>query len=207
MKHSLWPRALLAGVLLTSGAVALNFVALLSPRSTLGWNRFHLLYDRTDDKSGFLDDYRTRIMDHGGGYVPDATAGFLARRLEVSNDPREVSAIVHFDALQAGGREAGALFHLSDRARRRVALTVLSDWKTYPQAHAEHAFVLIEGLRKNTMLGKANVIGPHFDWADSREKVAPVAALFERWNRHYSATPFVERPDPLAGSPYVIEAP
>ena len=207
MKNPLWSRALVAGILVVGGAAALNYVALMAPKTTLGWNRFHLFYNGASDKGAFLDDYRERIWEHGGGYVPDVVAEFLAGRLEKSTDEREVAAIVRFDALSANGRESAALFTLSDHARRRVAQTVLRDWRNYPtRAGMQGGFILLEALRQNTNLGKAYVVGPH-GGADSVEKVAPVAALFERWNRQYAAVPFTKRPNPLTGTPYVIEAP
>ncbi len=207
MKTRFWSRAVVAGVLVIGGATALDFVARMVPSTTLGWNRFHLLYNGASDKSAFLEEYRGQTWEHGGGSVPDAVAVFLAERLERSNDAREVAAIVRFWAQQAGGREHRALFALSDKARRRVAQTVLRDWKVYPPHDGmQHGFVLLECLRQNTYVGKANVIAPH-GRPDSVEKTAPVAALFAKWNRKYAAVPFAKRPNPLAGTPYTIEAP
>ena len=195
------------GIAVCGALVLADRFAFYASKSALGWNRFRLLYDISNEKSAFLDDYRARIWEHGGGYVPDPVAHFLVNRLESSDDAREISAIVRFESLQAGGREAPALFTLSDRARRRVAQTVLSDWKSYPDTSAQGGFILIEGLRQNTYVGKANVILHHSKWANSQEKLAPVAALFDKWNRQNASVPFTQRPNPLAGSEYEIVAP
>ncbi len=199
--------ALLISTLFAGALVLADRFAFYSPQSTLAWNRFHLLYGLSNDKSAFLDDFRARIWEHGGGYVPDHVAHFLVNRLESSNDAHEISAIVRFDSLQAGGREAPALFTLSDGARRRVTETVLRDWKSYPDTSAQGGFILIEGLRQNTYIGKANVILHNSKWAGWRQKLTPVAALFEQWNRRYASVPFTKRPNPLAGTPYKIVTP
>lgn len=198
-------RVWVAGALVLAALVLADRFAYYSPKSTLGWNRFRLLYDASSDKSAYLDDFRAHIWEHGGGYIPDRIAGFLNERLESSRDPREVSAIVRFYSNEAGGREGGVTTSLSDQARRRVAENVMRDWKTYPQWGKEHGFVLLEGLRQNTYLGKANVIGPRLSWPASTGELAPVAELLSKWNRRYAAVPFTKRPNPLAGTPYRIE--
>ena len=152
-----------------------------------------------------LDDFLANIWEHGGGYIPDYAVGFLNGRLETSDDEREVAAITRFYSCEAGGREGDVVQALSDRARRRVAQTVLRDWKTYPSWGMEHGFVLIEGLRQNTFLGKADVHGAPLSWPYSIEKLAPVAVLFSKWNHRYASVPFTQRPNPPAATPYRIE--
>lgn len=99
------------------------------------------------------------------------------------------------------------LLDLSDRARQRVAQAILRDWKSYPEQEAQQAFVLLEVLRQNTYLYKANVILPKNDWVNSYEKLEPVANVFERWNKKYRGVPLKKRPDPLKGTPYSIIGP
>ena len=207
MVKRVWTYLMVGAALLVLSVALMNTFALYVPKSALGWARFRWEYNHTNDESGYLDSYRDRIWEHGGGYIPPDVARFLSSRLESSSDEGEVSAIARFYSRQAGGREPVTLFDLSDKARRRIARAVLHDWKSYPDKDAQHGFVLLEELRLNTDAStfKANVIMPHGGRADSPEKLAPVARLFERWNLEYDLIPFTKRPNPLAGTVYTIE--
>ena len=191
-------------VAITTCVLALRFVAVNAPKSVLGENLFRWEYARATDKSAVFDDYRARIWEHGGGYVSDNTASFLAQRSN-DGDDREVAAIARFYSRQSGMREGNFGQLLSERARQRVVDSVLRDWRTYPEKNAWRAFVLIETLRQNQYLGKASISG--LVWPYSYDKTAPIAAKFEAWNRRYRATPIPQRLDPLAGTSYQIQAP
>ena len=90
---------------IVGGAALLGQFAVYAPSSAPGWTRFHWEYERAADKSAYLDEYRARIWEHGGGTIPPSAARFLARRLDESTQSAEISAIARFYAMQAGGRE------------------------------------------------------------------------------------------------------
>lgn len=193
-------------VAITTCALALYFFAVNAPRSVLGENLLRWQWNRATDKSAVLQEYRARIWAHGGGYIPDNAARFFASRLN-DGDDQEVAAIARFYASQGGMREGNFGQLLSERARQRVVDAILHDWRTYPEKNAWRAFVFIETLRQNKFLGKAQI---QRSWGGnymrSSAQVRPIASLFDAWNRHYGATPIIQRPDPLAGTDYFIAA-
>ena len=184
--------------------LALYFFAVNAPGSVPGENLLRWEFAHSTDKSAVLSRYRVHIWAHGGGYVPDNNAQFFAARAN-DGDDQEVAAIARFYASQGGMREGNFGQLLTEKARQRLVDAILRDWRTYPEANAWRGFVFIESLRQNTYIGKASIIGSV--WPDSYDKLAPIAAKFEAWNRRYRATPIKARPFPLAGTGYVIEAP
>jgi len=202
------PRALVLSLALVGGAALLNTFALYVPKSALGWTRFHFVYERVSNRSAFLDDFHARIWEHGGGYTPPDINNFLLDRLENSADKSEQAAIVRFYCLQAGGREGDTWRRFSDSTRRRIVAIVLANWRSYPPQEGGSAFVWLEELRLNTYLGKATLLVPSgkpYRFPDTLEKVAPVAAFLEKWNRKYATVPIIRRPNPLAGTRYEVQ--
>ena len=195
----------LSFVAITTCALALHFVAVMDPESALGENLFQWEYAHADDKSAYLQTYRARMWEHGGGYVPDNAARFFAARLDDSRShgDEEVAAIARFYASQGGMREGNFGQLLSERARQQLVDAILRDWRTYPEKNAWRGFVFIEGLRQNAYIGKSYISGGEFP--DSYQKLSPIAAKFEGWNRRFQNTPVVKRPNPLLGTPYTIE--
>ncbi len=187
----------LALVALTACALALHFVAVDAPSSDLGANLLRWEYQRATDKNAALSEYRARIWEHGGGYVPDNAAHFFAERLN-DDDASEVAAIARFYASQGGMREGNFGQLLTEKARQRVVDAILRDWRTYPEKEAWRAFVFIETLRQDKYLGKSFIIGSQFP--DSHAKLSPIAAKFAAWNRRYRAMPVTTRPFPLVGT-------
>ncbi len=196
-------RIFIAAVLVVGGAALLNFYAFHTPKSALGQARFHLQY-RAADKTDFADSYHAQLQQHGG-YTPAGIDEFLIGRLEYTEDEHERGAITRFYCLQAGGREGDRWQSLSDAARKKVAFAVLRDWKSYSKQGARGAWLWLEELRQNRVLFKGNLIVPTGvpnGFADSVEKIAPVAELFQRWNKRYAGVPFRKRPSPLKGTPF-----
>lgn len=189
-------------VALTACALALRFVAVTLPSSVPGENLLRWEYARADDKSSYLQEYRARIWEHGGGNVPDGVAQFFAARLDSSHADADVAAIARFYASQGGMREGNFGQLLSEKARQRLVDAILRDWRTYPEKNAWRGFVFIETLRQNKYLGKTFIIGAEFP--GSYAKLAPIAAKFDAWNRRYRALPITARPFPLAGTGYII---
>ena len=183
-------------------ALALYFFAVNAPRSVPGENLLRWEYNRATDKSAVLREYRARIWAHGGGYVPDNAARFFAAHANDGAD-KEIAAIARFYASQGGMREGNFGQLLTEKARQRLVDAITRDWRTYPEKSAWRGFVFIETLRQNKYLGKARIIG--LEWPDSYDKLAPIAAKFEAWNRRYRATPVTARPFPLAATNYKIE--
>lgn len=201
-------RAIVLSLALLGGAALMNAFALYVPKSALGWTRFYFVYEHTGNRSAFLDDFQGWIWEHGGGYTPPDINIFLLDRLENSADKSEQAAIVRFYCLQAGGREGDTWRRFSDATRRRVVAIVLANWRWYPPEEVQYAFVWLEELRLGKYLGKATLLissGKPYRFLDTTEKVAPVAVLFERWNRKYAAVPITRRPNPLAGTRYLIQ--
>lgn len=201
-------RALVLFLALLGGAALMNTFALYVPKSAPGWTRFHFVYEHASNRSAFLDDFQGRIREHGGGYTLPDINNFLLDRLEKSADQSEQAAFVRFYCLQAGGREGDTWRRFPDATRRRVVAIVLANWRSYPPQKAQKAFVWLEELRLNEQLDKANLLVPTGvpnGFANTLEKVAPVANLFERWNRKYAAVPVMYRPNPLAGTRYEIQ--
>lgn len=128
---------------LTSCALALRFVAVNAPASTLGDNLLRWEYDRSTDKNAVLQEYRARIWEHGGGYVPDNAARFFAARLDSSHADDGVAAIARFYASQGGMREGNFGQLLTEKARQRLVDAILRDWRTYPEKYVWRGFVFI----------------------------------------------------------------
>lgn len=196
-------------VTIVACALAFVFVGVNAPKSVAGVNLFRLEYEIFSDKNEYLNKYRARIWEHGGGYVSDNAAQFFAARLDSSHADdevaanAEVAAIARFYASQGGMREGNFGQLLSERARQRLVDAILRDWRTYPEKNAWRGFVFIETLRQNKYLGKTFIVGGEFP--DSYEKLAPVAAKFGEWNSRYRATPITARPDALDGTNYQID--
>lgn len=191
-------------VALLSCALSLRFVAVTLPKSAPGENLLRWEYARADDESVYLREYRARIWEHGGGYVPAGAAQFFAAQLN-NGDDKEVAAIARFYASQGGMRDGNFAQMLTEKARQRLVDAILRDWRTCPEKEAWRAFAFIETLRQNQYLGKTHIVGPIAPY--SYAKLAPIAAKFDSWNRRYRALPIPTRPFPLAGTGYVIEAP
>ncbi len=145
--------------MLISGAVCLCLtliyaLAVIDSRSLPSIALFRLGYTNSPSKDVYLQNYRTRIWNHGGGYVPEPVQVFLRERLEKSTSREEVDAIAHFYIRQAKGREYGLISPLSEKARIRLLDAIFRRPIESKEGQEMQAMFLAEEVRLNKTLLK-----------------------------------------------------
>ncbi|MBW3637353.1 MAG: hypothetical protein KY445_12970 [Armatimonadetes bacterium] len=141
------------------GAVCLCFaliyaLAVIDSRSLPSIALFRLGYANSPSKDVYLQNYRTKIWNHGGGYVPEPVRTFLRERLEKSASRKEMDAIAHFYIRQTRGREYGLISPLSEKARIRLLDAIFRRPVESEQWKEMQAMFLAEQVRQNKTLLK-----------------------------------------------------
>lgn len=108
-------------------------------------------------RSSFLEFYSPQIRDVAAGYIPQEVDEFLCDRLENTTDEDELTAIINFYALQAGGRQGDRIQKLSETTRERIAGRIIKDLEANEELRGR--LILLHEMRTGKSLEKGG-LGP-----------------------------------------------
>jgi hypothetical protein len=101
------------------------FIDYHAPQNPVSVALFKAVYTLTPFKYSFLEYYSPLRRDvYNGDILPEVDT-FLCERLEVSDDPAEIEAIVHLYGMQTGGREGGLIQERTEKTQEKIAAEIM----------------------------------------------------------------------------------
>jgi hypothetical protein len=190
-------------------ATALGLLSLLKmarefPASRPGLAMFHIGYERTADKSQFLMNYQTRLIQHNGYHIPPPVDQFLIGRLAIAADGSdEAMAIIKFYRRTPVSRWVG-LGKINDSLKKTLISQLLADQDDdMPVAQdLESTLLQVEFLRRDGKLGKASMSG-----LETTEQRRLAVRAFKLWWGNGSTWPENKQVNPLEGTGVAVVEP
>lgn len=180
--------------------------AWMSPQSKAAYFLLRVAYASPIDKKALLQTFRSRLWEHGGGYMPPGADNFFYSRLETNASPQEIDAIAGFYVSQAEGRETERLLALSDDARQKVVASIMRNLDSYDVWQRGRALLLVEELRSGKTIWKGGFAptdeAQALNWTNWWQKrgAAQVQTLYKKWWDSDSSWKTKQAQNPLADS-------
>jgi hypothetical protein len=181
------------------------------PENPVSVVMFKAVYTLTPFKYSFLEYYSPLRRDVYNGDIPPGVDTFLCERLEVSDDPGEIEAIVHLYGMQTGGREGSLIQERTEKTQEKIAAEIMRQLEN-GGTHLAKKIVLLDEIRIRKGPAKGGLGGdgiprsPWFKtpgewvkWSDVNQAPIAVPYLKTWWN---SGLTWEEKKkvDPFAGT-------
>jgi len=177
--------------LLTSGCLLLRYL----PDDEVSITLFKAVYILPFGKKTFLEFY-SPVREDARGYVPIEINQFLIQRIETTNDENEMSAIVHFYAIQASGHRIGYIHHISDEFKPKLVNQLIKELNN--KSNLGGKLMMLQEIRIGKSLGKGSfgiegLNHPNFstleeyrEWFDKQFAPIVKTKYQEWWNSNLS---------------------
>lgn len=170
---------------LTSGCLLLRYL----PDNEISITLFKAVYNLPFGKKTFLEFYSPGREDVRGK-VPVEINQFLIQKIETTNDENEISAIVHFYALQANAHRIGYIYHISEEAKMKVTNQLIKELND--ESNLGGKLMMLEEIRTGKRLGKGSfgieglnhpnfsTLEEHREWFD-KQSARIVKTKYQEW--------------------------
>ncbi|MDQ3131922.1 MAG: hypothetical protein M3Q99_14335 [Acidobacteriota bacterium] len=116
---------------------------------------FKVIYNVIPAKRSFLNFYSPVRRNIRSGYAPVEVNQFLINKITVSKNENEISAIVHFYAIQAEGHRIGYFDNFSEEVKPKIIQQLIKELDD--NTNLSGKLMLLEEIRSNKRLGKGSV--------------------------------------------------